>query len=66
MTRLERLRRAVEKLPGPAREVYWLSAVEGLDYAVISARLGIGMAEVEAALAEAIVALDRLLDEAGS
>lgn len=66
MTRLERLRRAVEKLPDPAREVYRMSAVEGLDYAAIGARLGIGMTEVEAALAEAIVTLDRLLDEAGA
>ena len=66
MTRLERLRRAVAALPMPARAVYWLSAVEGLDYAAIGARLGIGMAEVEAALAEAIVTLDILLDEAGA
>ena len=66
MTRLERLRRAVAALPMPAREVYWLSAVDGLDYAAIGARLGIGMAEVEAALAEAIVTLDILLDEAGA
>ena len=62
MTRLERLRRAVDQLPMPAREVYWLSAVEGLDHGAIARRLGLSVAGVEALLAEAIVGLIVRLD----
>ncbi|UIJ47458.1 hypothetical protein LZK98_17455 [Sphingomonas cannabina] len=49
------LRAALDRLPLWPREVYCLSAVEGLGHAAIAARLGIDMGEVERRLAEAIV-----------
>ena len=53
---------ALAALPLMAREVYWLSAVEGLDHGAIARRLGLSVAEVEALLAEAIVGLIVRLD----
>lgn len=54
---LERVRDAVEALPLWPREVYWLSAVEGLDHEAIAGQLGIEVAEVEWLLAEALVGI---------
>lgn len=56
---------AVMALPLWPREVYWLSAAEGLDHATIARRLGIEFAEVEWLLAEALVGIVRHLDESG-
>lgn len=53
----ERVHDAVAALPLWPREVYWLSAVEGLDHEAIARRLGISLADVEALLAEALVLL---------
>lgn len=53
----ERVHDAVAALPLWPREVYWLSAVEGLDHEAIAKQLGISLADVEALLAEALVLL---------
>lgn len=53
----ERVRDAVAALPLWPREVYWLSAVEGLDHEAIAGRLGISVADVEWLLARALVLL---------
>lgn len=58
----ERVRDAVMELPLWPREVYWLSAVEGLDHAAIARRLGIRVDEVEWLLAEALVGIVLHLD----
>ncbi|MDQ8757411.1 sigma factor-like helix-turn-helix DNA-binding protein [Sphingosinicella sp. LHD-64] len=60
------MQRAVAALPLWPREVFILHAVDGLDYAAIAARLGIGIDEVEARFAEAICRIARILpsDEA--
>lgn len=50
----ERVHDAVAALPLWAREVYWLSAVDELDHAEIAGRLGIGVADVEWLLVEAL------------
>lgn len=51
----ERVRDAVMALPLWPREVYWLSAVEGLDHEAVARQLGISVADVEWLLAEALV-----------
>ncbi len=63
MSRLERerMRGALAMLPVLEREVFVLSAVEGLGNSAISERLCIGIEEVEALLAGAIVGMDRYL-----
>ncbi len=61
--RRERIRAAVDALPLDPREVYWLSAVEGLGYPEIAGGLRISVAQVEARLADAIVMLNELLGE---
>lgn len=61
----ERVRDAVMALPLWPREVYWLSAVEGLDHEAIARRLGIGVDEVERLLAEALVGIVLHLDGSG-
>lgn len=61
----ERVHDAVAALPLWPREVYWLSAVEGLDHEAIARRLGIGVAEVEWLLAEALVGIVLHLDADG-
>lgn len=63
----ERVHDAVTALPLWPREVYWLSAVEGLDHEAIAGRLGISIADVEWLLAEAlfILVLHLSSDEAG-
>lgn len=58
---LARIRDAVDRLPSRPREVYRLSAAEGLDHHAIAERLGIGVEDVEALLAEAIVRIGRHL-----
>jgi RNA polymerase sigma factor (sigma-70 family) len=57
----EQLVRALAMLGEQERQVYLLSAVDGLDQMAIATRLGIGVGEVEALLAEAIARLDQLL-----
>ena len=59
-----RMREAFEALPLWPREVFYLHRVERLDYVEIGRRLGIGVAAVEARLAEAIQLIDRHLREA--
>lgn len=61
----ERVYDAVAALPLWPREVYWLSAVEGLDDETIARRLGIEVAEVEWLLAEALVGIVLHLDGSG-
>lgn len=61
---LEAMRRAVAALPERERSVFWLCAVDGLDYPAIAARLGISLAEVERLLAAALLAIDRHLEDA--
>ncbi|PTS90580.1 hypothetical protein DBR17_01270 [Sphingomonas sp. HMWF008] len=61
---LEVMRRAVAALPERERAVFWLCAVEGLDYRAIAERLGISLAEVERLLAAALLVIDRHLDDA--
>ncbi|WP_227698810.1 RNA polymerase sigma factor [Sphingomonas hengshuiensis] len=58
------MRRAVAALPERERSVFWLSAVDGLDYPAIAERLGISLAEVERLLAAALLVIDRHLDDA--
>ena len=58
---LKAMRRAVAALPERERSVFWLCAVDGLDYPAIAERLGIGLAEVERLLAAALLAIDRHL-----
>lgn len=55
------LRDALDRLPPRPREIYRLSAVEGLDHRAVAERLGVGTDEVETLLAEAIVAIARHL-----
>jgi hypothetical protein len=59
---LARLRDAVAGLTQLRRDVYLLTARDGLDYVEVSARLGISVAEVERTLAEALVDIVRALD----
>lgn len=61
---LEAMRRAVAALPECERSVFWLCAVEGLDYHAIAARRGISLAEVERLFAAALLAVDRHLGDA--
>jgi len=60
---VERLRRALDELPALERRVYMMSGGEGLDHRVIAGMLGIGVADVEAALASALVGLGRMLED---
>lgn len=53
----ERVHDAVAALPLWPREVYWLSAVEGLNHEAIAARLAISVADVEWLLARALLLL---------
>lgn len=55
---------ALRELEPLERSVFRLCAVDGLDYPAIAERLGIGVAEVEQALASALLAIDRHLDDA--
>lgn len=61
----ERVYDAVMALPLWPREVYWLSAVEGLDHVAIARRLGIRVDQVERLLAEALVGIVLHLDADG-
>ncbi len=62
----EALSEALAALPLIEREVYLLSARDGLALADVAQRLGISSGEAERALATAIVAIDRQLSgEAG-
>ena len=61
---LEAMRRAVAALPQRERSVFWLCAVDGLDYPAIAERLGISLAEVERLIAAALLAIDRHLGDA--
>lgn len=61
----ERVYDAVAALPLWPREVYWLSAVDGLDDEMIARRLGIGVDDVEWLLAEALVGIVLHLDSDG-
>lgn len=53
----ERVYDAVRALPLWPREVYWLSAVDGLDHEAIARRLAISVADVEWLLAKALFLL---------
>lgn len=61
----ERVHDAVAALPLWPREVYWLSAVEGLDHAAIARRLAISVADVEWLLAKALLMIVLHLDGDG-
>lgn len=63
--RLRRLREAIADLPRPLAEVF-APHVGGLDYPAISVRLGIDLAEVERRLAQALVSLDRAMEDDGT
>ncbi|MEG3147420.1 sigma factor-like helix-turn-helix DNA-binding protein [Sphingomonas sp. RT2P30] len=60
---LKRLRRALDTMPAGPRAVFDLHRFEDRDYAQIADQLGIGMDEVERAIADAMLHLHR---EAGS
>lgn len=56
-------RDAVDRLPARTREVFLLSRVEEIAYKDIAARLGISIRTVEWHVAEAIVRIEKALDE---
>jgi len=60
---LRRLRRAHASMPAHARAVFDRHRFEDKPYEVIAAELGIGVAEVERCMAEAMVHLIRTCDE---
>lgn len=60
-----RLRRAHASMPANARAVFDLHRFEGKPYEAIAADLGIGIAEVERRMAEAMCHLMRTCDEPG-
>jgi DNA-directed RNA polymerase specialized sigma24 family protein len=57
--KLRRLRRALDTMPARPRAVFDLHRFEDRDYAQIADELGIGIAEVERAIADAMVHLHR-------
>jgi len=61
----ERVVAALDTLPMDQRATYVLSTLDGLDYEAISLRLGITQREVEACLAEAIIAMGPALRDSG-
>lgn len=60
---LRRLRRAHASMPAQARAVFDLHRFEDKPYEVIAAELGIGVAEVERRMAEAMCHLMQTCDE---
>jgi len=60
-----RLREALAALPWTERQVFVLHAVDGMDYPAIAERLRVTVAEVERALAAALVLLGRHLSNDG-
>lgn len=56
--RLERLEKALGRMPRGHREIIILARVEGLTYAEIGWRLGLTIEQVERRMADAIFALD--------
>lgn len=60
--RLEQLERAFKRRRPKHRELILLARVDGLTYAEIAERLGIGVNEVERRMAKAIYSLDKALD----
>lgn len=65
LSQAARLREALAALPWTERRVFVLHAVDGLDYPAIAERLRITGAEVERALAAALVLLGRHLSDDG-
>ncbi len=61
---LARMRRALAKMKLVQREVFMMSAADGLTYAQIGKRLGISVEKVERHLADALYNLDRLMERA--
>jgi DNA-directed RNA polymerase specialized sigma24 family protein len=58
----EQIRAALDALPMAPRAAYLLCSLDGLDHEAVAFRLGLSVAQVEAALAAALVAIDRLLN----
>ena len=61
---IERIEEALLALPARTRDVFLLHRLDGLGYGEIAARFGISEARVGADIAEAILAIDRALEEA--
>ena len=57
-----RLQRALARLDERSRQLFLMSAVEGLGYIEIAARLGISVEAVERHLAHALAQLDRHIE----
>lgn len=53
--------KAIASLPAAIRQAYCLHLLEGRDYRFIAAELGLAIGDVERAVAEAIVLIDRYL-----
>ena len=60
--RLRRLEQALAELDPRARQIFLMSAGEGLAYEEVAEKLGISTAEVERRLAEALYELDRRME----
>lgn len=59
---LRRLEQAVARLKPRTREIFLAHRVEGLSYAEIAARTGLGIKGVEKQMSKAIAKIDRFLD----
>lgn len=62
----ERIREAIAALPEPTRSAYLMHLLDGLSYDAIAMILRIGIPDVEAHIARAIVSIDCRLRGAGS
>lgn len=60
------LRRAVDALPAPDREIYLLIAAEQLSYSEVASRLRVTADQVESGFARALSTLDRARPWLGS
>ena len=60
-TKLQRMRRAIARLPEPIATIYRLHLVDGLDYRSVAALTTLDVADVERCIARAIVLIDRYL-----
>jgi RNA polymerase sigma-70 factor (ECF subfamily) len=59
----ERIEQALLAMPARTRTIFLLHRLDGLTYAAIAERCGIGVNEVERHIAEAMLQLDRALDD---
>lgn len=60
---LRRLETAFRSIKPKHQRLILMRRVDGLSYAVIAERLGTSVAQVERRMAQAILALDRAMDE---